>query len=190
MHIEQNRINQPLTELEKQHLLQCDECQEQQQLLTQLTNSAAALELVTPPPQSWQAIKASMNQPKVSQPVGLSIAPNINPSAVKKPYWHNVTAIAATVMLTMFGYLMWNNFQLQNQLEQVLQVNQTLEQQLDQKDVPGIYQTDLLLQVRGIEQALDKAKSKAQKLALLKQRQQLISDMVDAQKGAQDAFSI
>ncbi|MCJ8273562.1 MAG: hypothetical protein MJK04_29695, partial [Psychrosphaera sp.] len=163
MHIEQNRVNQPLTELEKQHLQQCDECQAQQQLLAQLTNSAAELELVTPPAQSWQVIKASMNQPKAPQLV--------QSSTTTKPYWHNVTAIAATVMLTMFGYLMWNNFQLQSQLEQVLQVNQSLEQQLDQKDVPGIYQADLLLQVRGVEQALDKAKSKAQKLAQLKQRQ-------------------
>jgi hypothetical protein len=187
MHIEQNRICQPLSELEKQHLLQCGECQAQQQLLTQLTNSAAGLELITPPAQSWQAIKSSMNQPKISQPVELR---PVELRVVTKPYWQNVTAIAATLMLTMFGYLMWNNFQLQNQLEQVLQVNQTLEQQLDRKDVPGIYQADLLLQVRGVERALDKAKSKAQKLALLKQRQQLISDMVDAQKGAEDAFSI
>ncbi|NQZ10432.1 MAG: hypothetical protein HRT35_25040 [Algicola sp.] len=178
MHIEQNRVNQPLTELENQHLQQCDECQAQQQLLAQLTNSAVELELITPPAQSWQTIKATMAQQRVQ------------PSAVTKPYWHNVTAIAATVMLTMFGYLMWNNFQLQNQLEQVLQVNQSLEQQLDQKDVPGIYQADLLLQVRGVEQALDKAKSKTQMLALLKQRQQLISEMVDVQKGAEDVFSI
>jgi hypothetical protein len=178
MHIEHNRINQPLTEQESAHLQQCEQCRQLQQTLAQLHQDAQALVLMTPPPQSWQKIKSTM-QDKPAQPKFEKPSP-----------WQNITAIAATLMLTAFGYLMWSNYQLQGQLKQVLQVNQALELQLDQNNMPGFRQAQLLLQVKGLEQALDQAQNPSDKLRLLQQRQQLIADMIEAQKGEQHEFSI
>lgn len=186
MHIEQHKITQPLSEQESVHLQQCAQCRDLLDTLTQLRQAADELPLITPPPQSWQQIKASMAQPQV-----IATPATVTQLSVwQVSPWQSLGAMAATVMLSAFGWLMWSNYQLQGQLEQVLQVNQTLELQLDQQHIPDFQQAELIQQVRHLEKALEQTDSKAQKLKLLTQRQQLVADLLEAQNEVQHEFSI
>ena len=108
----------------------------------------------------------------------------------KKDIWSYVVGFAASTTFLALTWLMFNNYQLQQQLEQVLQVNQNLELQLVQDTMPTFRQAQLLLSVRKIEQELVIAITPAEKLVLLKKRQRLIADMIKGQNGAQNEFSI
>jgi len=86
---------------------------------------------------------------------------------------------------------MFNNYQLQQQMEQVLQVNQSLEIQLLQNTIPTFQQAKMLSDVRNIEQALIQAQQPKEKLRLLKQRQRIITNLVESQvKGDDHVFTI
>ncbi len=99
--------------------------------------------------------------------------------------------MAASTLFAGFSWLIFNNYQLQNQLEYVLQVNQSLELQLIQNSMPTFRQAQLLNKVRKLEIQLMEATTTAEKLNLLKIRQSLIGDMVKLQqKGKKYEFSI
>jgi len=98
--------------------------------------------------------------------------------------------LAASIVFAGFGWLVVNNYQLQSQLELVLQVNQNLELQLFENKLPSYRQTQLLNEVRLLESRLMNASSTKEKLTLLKRRQKLIADMVKSQQGNQYEFSI
>ncbi len=174
MHICDTRLGSKLIELELIHLQQCDECNSQHIMLMELKQEANDMELMQPPEAVWNKLANSsiMNQKK------------------KKDIWSYVVGFAASTTFLALTWLMFNNYQLQQQLEQVLQVNQNLELQLVQDTMPTFRQAQLLLSVRKIEQELVIAITPAEKLVLLKKRQRLIADMIKGQNGAQNEFSI
>jgi len=174
MHIASDRLRSKLSEIELRHLNQCAECNSDYQLLTQLTDSAENSDLINPPDLVWQKIQYSM----------------ANKHQPQKTVWRQLSVLAASIVFAGFGWLVVNNYQLQSQLELVLQVNQNLELQLFENKLPSYRQTQLLNEVRLLESRLMNASSTKEKLTLLKRRQKLIADMVKSQQGNQYEFSI
>lgn len=174
MHINSDHLGDPLSKDEQQHLLDCKSCDHQHQSLLMLKQQAHDIVIESPPAEVWFKIN--------------------NRHAVIKstPQWrYRIAGFAATALMVMFGYLMFNNYQLQQQMEQVLQVNQSLEIQLLQNTIPTFQQAKMLSDVRNIEQALIQAQQPKEKLRLLKQRQKIITNLVESQvKGDDHVFTI
>ena len=96
---------------------------------------------------------------------------------------------ASLIMVTAVG-LLWSNYSLQHQLEQVLLVNQTIENQLVQDSMPTFHQAQLLSKIRVIDLQLINATTAKEKLKILKQRQKLMAEMVKNSKGKEYEYSI
>jgi len=182
MHINFQRTKDKYTEAELLHLQQCSQCIEDVNLLEQLQLSAKEIQVIVPDEINWQAIKQrTINTEQVN------VQSN---SKSKRPYFfQQIMAIAASTFLIAVGWLAWSNYQLQNQLEQVLLVNQSLERQLIQDEIPTFRQAKLLNKVRLIEEDLIYVQSQKEKLRLLKERQKLVAQMVRYQ-GEEDEISI
>jgi hypothetical protein len=174
MHICDTRLGTHLNDLERLHIEQCQECADQHQQMTELKSNVDAMELIMPPAEVWQKLACS---PKLKAKNNLR-------------KWIVVAALAASTSFVSFSWLMFNNYQLQNQLEQVLQVNQRLELQLVQNSIPSFKQARLLTQVREVEVQLQNAATQVEKLRLLKERQALINKMVNLQQGESNEYSI
>lgn len=175
MHVCSTRLGLKLTELELIHLEQCQTCKFEHQTLTDLRLCANNSPLIVPPEVVWQKLQKS----------------TVITNKIKRPLWQKITVMAASTLFAGFSWLIFNNYQLQNQLEYVLQVNQSLELQLIQNSMPTFRQAQLLNKVRKLEIQLMEATTTAEKLNLLKIRQSLIGDMVKLQqKGKKYEFSI
>ena len=174
MHICDSRLGAKLSELEQLHVNTCQECASQHSLMLVIKNNVENLELLTPPAEVWKKLAHS---------------PVVNRKRRGRK-WMFLAAIAASTSFISFTWLMFNNYQLQNQLKQVLQVNQRLELQLIQNSMPTFKQARLITQVREIEFQLQEATTAIEKLTLLKARQKLINKMVNLQKGNSNEYSI
>jgi hypothetical protein len=173
MHICENRLGKNLNDIERVHIAQCQECAYQHQLMTDLNNNVNTMELIEPPVAVWEKLARSSVVKRKKR--------------VRK--WVFFAAVAASTSFISFTWLMFNNYQLQNQLELVLQVNQSLELQLTLNKMPTFKQAQLITLVREIEYRLHGATT-VEKLALLKERQQLVSKIVNLQKGNSNEYSI
>ena len=180
MHINFSQIGKNINEIELAHIQQCDECKNQYQLLSQLYQDAHIQPTINPPEEVWLKICATRNNNRSNE----------NKQQTKKSQWQWLIGLAASTLFFTVTWLAWNNYQLQFQLEQVLLVNQGLEIQLIQNQVPSYRQAQLLLEVRKIELNLSNSKSKKEKLALLKQRYSLMSEMVKENQGNKYEYSI
>lgn len=180
MHINFSQIGKNINEIELAHIQQCDECKNQYQLLSQLYQDAHTQPMINPPEEVWLKIAATRNNNRL----------NKNQQPTKKSRWPWLIGLAASTLFFTVTWLAWNNYQLQFQLEQVLLVNQGLELQLTQNQAPSYRQAQLLLEVRKVELNLSHNKSKKEKLALLKQRHALMSEMVKENQGATYEYSI
>jgi len=175
MHINKNTSGELLTSAEKKHLASCAQCRYEQQTLAQLNNAVDEIVLLTPPQSDWLVIQEHM----------------ANKSKVKRAsFIKTYMGIAASVLAITFTWLAWTNHQLQGQLEQVLQVNQSLEIQLIQGSTPTFNQTQLLSKIMLIEMRLAKATTAEEQLLILKERQQAMTKLVINKQGKQHEFSI
>jgi hypothetical protein len=182
MHVNFKQTHDKYSEAELLHLQQCYQCQQDAKSLEQLKKSATLIPIIVPEELNWQAIKQRTTAKK-----HVDIQPK---SKVTRPYFfQQVIGIAASTFFIAVGWLVWNNHQLQSQLEQVLMVNQSLELQLAQDQIPTFRQAKLLNKVRLIEENLIYAQSQKEKLQLLKERQKLVAEMVRYQ-GEDDEISI
>jgi len=182
MHINFQRTKDKYTEAELLHLQQCSQCMEDINSLEQLQQSAREIQVIVPDEMNWQAIKQrTANTEQVN---------SLSSLKKKRPFFfQQIMGIAASTFLVALGWLAWSNYQLQNQLEQVLIVNQSLERQLIQDEIPTFRQAKLLNKVRLIEEDLIYVQSQKEKLRLLKERQKLVAQMVRYQ-GEEDEISI
>jgi len=174
MHIDVNKLGTSLLPEEHKHLVNCESCRQQHEQLLLLREQAKNMEMLTPPTSVWFNIVKHKTQQKKER--------NIQ---------YRYVSLAVSVVVSVLGILMFNNYKLQQQVEQVLQVNQSLELQLIQNTLPTFQQAKMLSRVREIEQQLVHARSQKEKLRLLKQRQQIISKLVQSQgKGEDHVFKI
>jgi len=182
MHIDLQSSKDKYTEAELLHLQQCNECLEDANSLELLQKSVPKIPRMVPSELNWQAIKErTTHKIKEAEPVKVK--------ATRPYFMQQVMAIAASTFFIAVGWLVWNNHQLQSQLEQVLMVNQSLELQLAQDQIPTFRQAKLLNKVRAIEKNLIFVESQQEKLQLLKERQKLVKEMVRFQ-GETDEISI
>lgn len=167
MHISSDRIANLLTNAELLHIERCSQCQNDREKLLSLKQSANHIELLTPDKEVWQVIKSQhLDKTKHS-------------SKLKQFIYASV----ASLFFVSVGWLVWNNYSLQQELEQVLLVNQSLEGQLIQVNTPTYHQTQLLSKLRFIDLQLMEAITTAEKLSLLQQRKKLMEEMVvDSQR--------
>ncbi|MDG1751594.1 MAG: hypothetical protein P8I03_08035 [Thalassotalea sp.] len=145
----------------------------------------AELEMVnqlTPPEEIWGEITKQISKSNVETKYFQQ------KHILKKGIWAMATA-ASLIMITAVG-LLWSNYSLQHQLEQVLLVNQTIENQLVQDSMPTFHQAQLLSKIRDIDLQLINASTAKEKLKILKQRQQLMAEMVRNSKGKEYEYSI
>jgi len=174
-HINQAALQAPLSIEQQQHLSQCAECQENQILLQQLASCASDLTLEVPPARVWQRIEQSRS-PDKTQPT------NNN--------WRDLSATAAMLIVGMFGWLSWNNYQLQLQFTQLLATNMALESQLVVQQSISYPQAHIFSQLEAVEQQLVGALSLQKKLVLLQQREQYINQIIKLQRGNKNEYYI
>lgn len=180
MHINQEKLGKLLSKREQEHLLACSDCREENEKLQALTECAENLPLLTPPKDAWYKIVTKQRQAESAQQNKKIIRFSI----------HWSIGIAASTILAVQTWLMWNNYQLQQQLEQVLFVNQSLEIKLLEANALTFSQTKLLSQVRAIELQLADAASAEEKLSLLKSRQKIMKAMLEVNQGEDYEYSI
>jgi len=171
MHINSAHLGKELSKAERKHMQECDVCAFEHDLLAKLKYSSEEMSLETPPSFVWEGIQRSGKIPK----------------SQRNRLWQAVTGLAATILICG---LLFNNYQLQGQLEQVLLVNQSLELQIIQDSAPTFRQAKLLTKIRKIDLQLLEATVASDKLVFLKERQKLITEMVRSQKGGDYEFSI
>jgi hypothetical protein len=175
MHIMTNRLAEPLTSAEQEHLKSCEQCTFEQEAINQLKCSVEEIKLLHPPESDWLAIQQRMAKKK---------------QVKRTSFMQFFISAAASFFFIAVGWLTWNNYQLQGQLEQVLHVNQTLELQLMQNGTPTFHQTQLLSKIRLIDLQLVDTATPAEKISLLKQRQKFMAEMVINKNGKHHEYSI
>lgn len=180
MHLNNERLlaslilKQQLNEEELHHLNTCPDCLTEHEKLRSLKISAEHYQVMTPPTQVWQGLKA--NLPKVNKR-----------KASAKTF---ATSLAASLFLTATAWLMWSNYTLQQQLEQVLIVPSAVELQLVNNNIPTFQQTQLLSRIHLLDLQLMKTTAPQNKLALLQQRKRLIRQMLKTKQGKSYEYSI
>lgn len=187
MHIDFSKYPDRLNHQQKLHLEQCEDCLLDYQHLFELNKASKSIQLELPDESNWQNIQQKLANRGITNNSRVSHLPT---KSRNKIVYQKLLAMAASIFFVSVGLLAWNNHQLQNQLEQVLMVNQSLELQLLKNSLPTIRQTRLLLSIRDIEEQLQFVNTTKEKLTLLKARRQLIAAMVDLQQGAQNEISI
>lgn len=173
-HINEWELLSELTLKQRLHLKQCDYCQENKQLIEQVTSDSNKIKFETPPAQVWQKIS------KTRQPTAIN----------KRTGWHLMTASAATIMLAIFGWLSWNNYLLQTQFNEVLVMNQLLEKQLTSTHSMHFSETRLLDDLIVIEQKLLNANKLSEKVDILNERKLQINKIILLQKGKSNEYQI
>ena len=183
MHINLQQTYDKYSEAERLHVQECEQCQEDIKLLEQLKASANVMPVIIPEASNWQAIRRhTIDKKSVAIPRKIKRA---------RPYFfQQFIGIAASTFFIAVGWLVWSNYQLQSQLEQVLMVNQSLELQLFDNATPTFHQAGVLNKVRNIELKLSQSTNAEEKLILLNKRKLLIQEIVNIQKENNDAISI
>jgi hypothetical protein len=174
MHINSDRLIESLSEIELLHIESCTQCKTERQKLIALKASANQIDLIQPPIIAWN-----------------NIAPTLTVKINKTNRIRKILiSTAASVFMVSISWLMWSNYSLQHQLEQVLLINKTIENQLVQDRMPTFHQTQLLSKIRLIDLQLINATTSKEKLNILKHRQKLMTEMVSNSKGKEYEYSI
>ena len=181
MHINSDQLGKELDEIAQQHLSECLQCQLDHKTMLALYKEGQTQSLLTPPDDVWQKI---VERQQVSNKV-IKLKPRKQFSIYQ---WS--AGVAAAGLLFSMSWLVWNNYQLQNQFQQVMRVNQELELQLVQNNNPTFYQTQLLSKIHQIDLQLMQATSATEKLSLLNKRKEIMAKMNKAKQGGRDEFSI
>jgi len=181
MHINFRHAHDEYSQTEIVHLQQCHQCQEDVKSIEQLTSAGQVMPTLIPDELNWQVIQQRTLK-REQKPVTPATKKN------RLFIYTKLMAIAASTFFIAVGWLVWSNYQLQSQLEQVLLVNQSLELQLFENSAPSFHQANVLNEVRNIELQLINEKSNKRKLALLTARKQLIQEIVNIQNGNENAI--
>lgn len=169
-HIKTENFGPSLTNKQHKHLAHCSECQQMQELMTQLNDCAGNLTLENPPLDVWHRIDHTRNRTDKST----------------KRFWGAISGIAASLFIAMFGWLSWNNMQLQNQFQEVLAINKTLEDQLNKQHTLNFIEANLYNELNDIETQLLESSNLKQKINTLNHRKNKIKKIIQIQKGSHD----
>lgn len=174
MHITSDRLTQSLTKIELMHIESCTQCKTEREKLKALRLSANQISDMQPPDDMWAMIEKNI------------------PTAKKEhsKFKQFLMATAASFFVAAIGWLMWSNYQLQGQLQQVLFANQQLDLQMKYEKKPTVFQVKLLNKMNNLEQQLINVKTEKDKIELLNARYKLMKTLVEYQKGENREYSI
>lgn len=171
---------------EKSNLTQLNSSEEkilEEFLFTQAQAELQIENQLEPPLSVWQEIERRSNDPNSD------VRYKTSHSNQKFSAWG--LSLAASVFLMSMGWLIWSNYHLQNQFEQVLVLNQQLEQQLTFSTLPQYQQTQLITQLNRLNILLLETETTRDKIKILKKRQNIIAQIINRkQQGKTHEFSI
>lgn len=174
MHITSERLSESLTQVELLHIKSCTQCKIERQKLIALKLSANQISLVVPPVAAWENIQNKL-------PV---------PTPQSNPLMRFVYASAASVFMMAVGWLMWSNYTLQQQMEEILLVNMILEDKINIEQKVTFQQASLVELLQELDSELYQATTTKEKLAILQKRRQLIQQHLASKIEDEHEFSI
>jgi len=140
-----------------------------------LKNAANQIELKEPPCDNWLAIKSSLPKERV-----------VNKAT--NHFWPKMLTMAASISFVLVGFLSWQNYKLQDQLETVLVANYMLEEQFSQSSV--VTNVSFSPELAELEEQLILAKTTKEKLDILIKRKALFEKQLKSEKEISNEFSI
>jgi len=140
-----------------------------------LRNAADTIELKEPPCDNWLAIKSSLPKERTL-------------NKLTNHFWPKMLTIAASVSFVLVGFLSWQNYKLQDQLETVLVANYMLEEQFSKSSVAT--NVSFSPELAELEEQLIFAKSTKEKLDILIKRKALFEKQLKREKEVGNEFSI
>jgi len=161
--------------------------QANQQATEKLLAEQAKVELefgnqLTPPPEVWDNLSMELvnDEAKI----------NKNTRNVKRKFTTWAIAMAASVFMVSMSWLMWSNYNLQIQLQQVVLANKHLELQFKQDSIQTYSQSSLITEIAALESKLYFSKSEQEMLSLLLVRKKLMQQIIESQKEESHEYSI
>lgn len=174
MHITSERLTESLTQVELLHIESCTQCKVERQKLIALKVSANQMNLVAPPSAAWENIQVKLpSKPQQSNKL-----------------MRFVYASAASIFMISLGWLMWSNYSLQQQMEEILLVNMILEDKINIEQNFTFQQARLVESLQELDMALYQATTTKEKLAVLQKRRQLIQQHLSREVKDEHEFSI
>ena len=206
MHIILRRYASEYNEEELVHFQKCHQCQNDFKSLEKLYSAGNSIPTTIPDELNWQIIKQRTIDSE-------TITMNQKRKAI---FSQKFMVIAASTFFIATTWLVFNNYQLQvqleqtllatqtqksqilsarqadfeQQLEQVLRRSQVIERQLKTNDRQSFQQAELLIKVNALEQQLFMSNSAEEQLRVLNVRQEVINDILKLQKGTMYEYSI
>lgn len=174
MHINSDRLIESLTEVELMHINNCTQCASERKKLMALKVSANQLDVIHPPKEVWNELKSHL-------PI-----PHKQTSHIKQI----MLSTAVSLFFVAVGWLVWSNYSLQHQLQEVLLVNMLLEDKVNMNQQVTFQQATLVEALRELDSKLYQAHSTKQKLMILQKRRELIQQHLAKPQGNSDEFSI
>jgi hypothetical protein len=99
-------------------------------------------------------------------------------------------ALAASTVFIGMGWLFWSNYQLHNQLEQLLLTNQQIELKLINPTINSYEQVFFVKKINDLDKELQNISSLEKKVTLLEKRSALVLELYKTQQGVSNVFSI
>jgi hypothetical protein len=183
MHINLRQHNDAYSAAELVHIQQCNQCQEDLSTFKKLQAAAKKMPEIVPEVLNWQAIK--QRTINIEQ-TAIKAKPKLNRTYLFQQF----IRVAASTFFIAVGWLVWNNHQLQNQLEQMLVINSVLEEQVITQIEVSFQQVALIETLRDIDSELLQAQTKIEKVAVLQKRQVILKNHINTLKGSSHVFSI
>jgi len=140
-----------------------------------LRQSADSLPLKEPPCDNWLAIKRTLPKAEVNKEVNSHL-------------WPKMLSLAASISFVLVGFLSWQNYKLQDQLETVLVANYLLEEQFAKANT--VTYIGFSPELAKLEEQLMLAKSTEEKLRILIKRKSLFEAQLKKKEGVNNEFSI
>ena len=170
-----------------------------QELVELLRLDAKTLSDVTPPEFVWQSIESNLVQQDTKCQIGRQsknirskfkefFASSMSMFSLESFKGLKVATMGGLVMA--FSYLFVSNYTLSNKLELALIENQKLESQLRDFNELSWYASDLMSQIRELDNQLVVERVSLRKVELLQQRQQLLREIVTYHKEPKAVYEI
>lgn len=140
-----------------------------------LRSSAESIELREPPCDNWLAIKSSLPKERTL-------------NKLTNHFWPKMLTMAASISFVLVGFLSWQNYKLQDQLETVLVANYMLEEQFSQSLVTT--NVSFSPELAELEEQLISATTTKEKLNILIKRKALFEKQLKSKKDVGNEFSI
>jgi hypothetical protein len=171
-----------LTAADEDHVREITDNEDERAKMSALIQSSKMSALSVPNEINWLKIQGRI-QPIIADP-----HPVKEPTVV--PFYIKSFAVAASTIFLAMGWLVFSNYQLHNQLEQVLLTNQQLESKLINPKITTYEQVFFVQKLNDIDKKLQNISSLDQKVTLLQKRSVLILELYKTQQGVSDVFSI